>query len=92
MRACHTAEVVVTFFFCDDQRRLNIKETTTMIANQKRMMDFVDPNYVSKVRTRIPITYLIKSIKQKVYEHISGYCIFGDGKANDLSGIGMATG
>ena len=58
MRACHTAEVVVTFFFCDDQRRLNIKETTTMIANQKRMMDFVDPNYVSKVRTRIPITYL----------------------------------
>ncbi len=60
MRACHTAdeEVVVTFFFCDDQRRLSIKETTTMIANQKRMMDFVDPNYVSKVRTRITITYL----------------------------------
>lgn len=61
-------EVVVTFFFCDDRRRLNIKETTTMIANQKRMMDFVDPNYVSKVRTRIPITYL--TIDNKVLDLI----------------------
>ncbi len=38
-------EVVITFYFSQDQRILNIQETMEMINNRKKILEYFDPNY-----------------------------------------------